>query len=169
MVHLSPSESWALVREAVVGRLAVVTGGGPDIFPVNHVVDHGTVVFRTARGTKLSAALENPAVAFEVDGYDAVNGDAWSVVVKGRAEEVKEMYDVLEVIELPIFPWHAAPEAEVHADRRRHHHRSPVPRRGWSQGVRLGLDGHHGRGLDRSRLSRATSKRAVRRPGCRGG
>lgn len=110
MVHLSPSESWALVREAVVGRLAVVVNGGPDIFPVNHVVDHGTVVFRTARGTKLSAALENPAVAFEVDGYDAVDGDAWSVVVKGRAEEVKEMYDVLEVIDLPIFPWHASPK-----------------------------------------------------------
>jgi nitroimidazol reductase NimA-like FMN-containing flavoprotein (pyridoxamine 5'-phosphate oxidase superfamily) len=109
-VHLSPSESWALVREAVVGRLAVVTDGGPDIFPVNHVVDHGTVVFRTARGTKLAAALENPAVAFEVDGYDAVDGDAWSVVVKGRAEEVKDMYAVLEVIELPIFPWHASPK-----------------------------------------------------------
>jgi nitroimidazol reductase NimA-like FMN-containing flavoprotein (pyridoxamine 5'-phosphate oxidase superfamily) len=109
-VELSPSESWALVREAVVGRLAVIVGESPEIFPVNHVVDRGTVVFRTARGTKLSAALENPAVAFEVDGYDAVNGDAWSVVVKGRVEEVREMYDVLEVIELPIFPWHAAPK-----------------------------------------------------------
>jgi nitroimidazol reductase NimA-like FMN-containing flavoprotein (pyridoxamine 5'-phosphate oxidase superfamily) len=110
MVDLSASESWALVREAVVGRLAVVADSGPDIFPINHVVDHGTVVFRTAQGTKLSAALENPAVAFEVDGYDAAGGDAWSVVVKGRAREVKEMYDVLEVIELPIFPWHAAPK-----------------------------------------------------------
>ena len=26
------------------------------------------------------------------------------------AAEVKDMYDVLEVIELPIFPWHAAPK-----------------------------------------------------------
>jgi nitroimidazol reductase NimA-like FMN-containing flavoprotein (pyridoxamine 5'-phosphate oxidase superfamily) len=110
-VELSPRESWALVREAVVGRLAVIVGASPEIFPVNHVVDRGTVVFRTGRGTKLSAALENPAVAFEVDGYDAVNGQAWSVVVKGRAEEVREMYDVLEVIELPIFPWHAAPKS----------------------------------------------------------
>ena len=142
---------WALVREAVVGRLAVIVGESPEIFPVNHVVDRGTVVFRTARGTKLSAALENPAVAFEVDGYDAVNGDAWSVVVKGRAEEVKEMYDVLEVIELPIFPVARGPQAAVHADRRRQHHRPPFPRRGWRQGVRLGHDGHHDRGLDRSR------------------
>src|SRR6476619_2758028 len=48
MEHLSVSESWSLVRSAPVGRLAVVVDGRPEIFPLNHVVDHGTLVFRTA-------------------------------------------------------------------------------------------------------------------------
>ena len=39
--------------------------------PVNFVVEHGNVVFRTAEGTKLAAAVLGTAVAFEVDGYDA--------------------------------------------------------------------------------------------------
>jgi len=109
MVELSAAESWALLREAVVGRLAVIADGRPDIFPVNHLVDHGSVVFRTAAGTKLSGALGKP-VAFEVDGYDATTGQAWSVVLKGVAQEVSRMYDVLDVLELPLFPWHAAPK-----------------------------------------------------------
>ena len=72
-----------------MGRLAVSILERPDIFPVNHVVDHGRIVFRTAAGTKLAAAVLGRAVAFEVDGYDSVAGEAWSVVVKGRAREAR--------------------------------------------------------------------------------
>lgn len=109
---LSGSESWCLLREAVVGRLAVVVDGEPDIFPVNYLVDHGSIVFRTAEGTKLAASVGAP-VAFEVDGYDPSTGEAWSVVVKGTAREVKKLYDVLDALELPLFPWHAAPKRRI--------------------------------------------------------
>jgi hypothetical protein len=113
-VKLGVSESWGLMREAVVGRLAVVPHDQPypDIFPVNFLVDHGTVVFRTAPGTKLAAAVDRP-VAFEVDGYDPATGDAWSVVVKGTAREVKDLYEVLDALNLPLFPWHAAPKPRI--------------------------------------------------------
>lgn len=107
--ELTTSECWVLLREAVVGRMAVIVEDHPEIFPVNHVVDRGSLVFRTAAGTKLSAAVGQP-VAFEVDGYDPVTGNAWSVVVKGRAEEVTKLYDVLEVVGLPLFPWHNLPK-----------------------------------------------------------
>lgn len=60
--------------------MAVATDDAADIFPINFVVDHGTVVFRTAAGTKLLAALGNRAVALEVDGFDAGARTAWSVV-----------------------------------------------------------------------------------------
>lgn len=111
-VQLGESECWVLLREAVVGRLAVVVDDGPDIFPVNHVVDHGTLVFRTAEGTKLAAAVGS-TVAFEVDGYDPVSGEAWSVVVKGRARELSGLYDVLDALDLPLFPWHASPKPRL--------------------------------------------------------
>ena len=104
-VELSATESWALLRQAAVGRLAVIIDGRPDIFPVNHVVDHGSLVFRTAAGSKLAGAVGNQ-VAYEVDGYDPETASAWSVVVKGHAHEVNRLYDVLEAVGLPLFPWH---------------------------------------------------------------
>src|SRR5450631_487685 len=108
-VELLATQSWTLLRETVVGRLAVIVDDRPDIFPVNHLVDHGSVVFRTAAGTKLAGAVGH-WVAFEVDGYDVETASAWSVVVKGRAQEVNRLYDVLDVVGLPLFPWHSAPK-----------------------------------------------------------
>jgi nitroimidazol reductase NimA-like FMN-containing flavoprotein (pyridoxamine 5'-phosphate oxidase superfamily) len=107
---LEPDECWALLRSAEVGRLAVSIMDRPDIFPINFLVDHGTVVFRTAEGTKLAAAVLGRAVAFEVDGYDAAVGEAWSVVVKGSASEIERMFEVFEVTELPLFPWITSPK-----------------------------------------------------------
>jgi nitroimidazol reductase NimA-like FMN-containing flavoprotein (pyridoxamine 5'-phosphate oxidase superfamily) len=101
---------WALIRSAEVGRFAVCTAGVPDIFPVNFLVDHGTVVFRTGEGTKLTAAIACAQVAFEVDGYDPDAGEAWGVVVKGQAEEITTMSDVLDAMTFPLFPWHAGPK-----------------------------------------------------------
>ena len=109
-IELSATESWALLRQADVGRLAVIVDDRPDIFPVNHLVDHGSVVLRTAQGTKFTGAVGH-WVAFEVDGYDQESGSAWSVVLKGEGQEVNRLYDVLEVIELPLFPWHTAPKS----------------------------------------------------------
>ena len=109
--ELPTHESLALLRESPVGRLAVVVEGRPDIFPVNHVVDHGTVVFRTARGSKFWGAAGLP-VAFEVDGYDASSGRAWSVVVHGQGEVLIRTDDVLEAMQLPIFPWQSGLKPE---------------------------------------------------------
>ena len=109
--ELATHESLALLRESPVGRLAVVVEGRPDIFPVNHVVDHGTVVFRTARGSKFWGAAGLP-VAFEVDGYDASSGRAWSVVVHGKGEVLIRTDDVLEAMQLPIFPWQSGTKPE---------------------------------------------------------
>jgi hypothetical protein len=105
-------EALALLRSVPVGRLAVVVDGVPDVFPVNHVVDHGTVVFRTAAGTKLSAAHRRQ-VAFEVDGYDASKGEAWSVVVHGSARVVYEAEEAIEALRLPIFPWQSGAKPQI--------------------------------------------------------
>ena len=103
------SEGWALVRSVPVGRLAVVVEGHPDIFPVNHLVDHGTIVVRTGTGTKLAAADRHP-VAFEVDGYDVGRAQAWSVVIKGTARSIDRLHEVVDALQLPIFPWQDGPK-----------------------------------------------------------
>lgn len=107
---LKVHECWALLRSAEVGRLAVCVDEQPDVFPVNYLVDHGTVVFRTGAGTKLAAMAANPPVAFEVDGYDPDNGAAWSIVIKGRAEQIQGFYEALDALSLPLFPWHPEPK-----------------------------------------------------------
>ena len=107
----SVSESWALLREAVIGRLAVIHDGAPDIFPVNFAVDHGTVVLRTAGGTKHDAARNHP-VAFEVDGYDTGSGEAWSVVVRGHAVEVRDVDESIEILNL-LDPWQKGPKPHL--------------------------------------------------------
>lgn len=101
---LATHECLALLRETPFGRLAVVIGGLPQIFPVNHVVDHGGVAFRTAAGTKLAGAV-GMDVAYEIDGYDLQEGKAWSVVVHGTAREMKGTDDVVAALALPLHPW----------------------------------------------------------------
>jgi hypothetical protein len=105
--ELSESTCWALLRTTSVGRLAVWVEDHPDIFPLNYAVDHGTVVFRSGAGTKLSAALADSPVALEADGYDAETAEAWSVVIRGDAEEISGGQDLMDTIDLPLSPWQA--------------------------------------------------------------
>lgn len=102
---LDPSQCWAILRESPFGRLGVVVDGRPQIFPVNHIVDHGSVLFRSAAGTKVAAAVGQPVV-FEVDGYDPGDGRAWSVMVSGPARRVTETDDLIDVMQAPLHPWH---------------------------------------------------------------
>jgi len=107
---LDPHECWTLLRGSVVGRLAISIANHPDIFPINYVVDHGTVVFRTAEGTKLAGAVLGTGVAFEADGLDTNAKEAWSVVVKGRATEIHALHELFDAADLPLFPWLAGPK-----------------------------------------------------------
>jgi nitroimidazol reductase NimA-like FMN-containing flavoprotein (pyridoxamine 5'-phosphate oxidase superfamily) len=110
MEILDTATCWALIEEAQVGRLAVSILDHPDVFPINHVVDRETLVFRSAEGTKLAAAVLGRGVAFEVDGYDAAKGEAWSVVVKGWAHEIEQLDELIAAESLPLFPWNASPK-----------------------------------------------------------
>jgi nitroimidazol reductase NimA-like FMN-containing flavoprotein (pyridoxamine 5'-phosphate oxidase superfamily) len=110
---LDDDTSWRLVGATPVGRLAISIANHPDIVPVNHVVTGDaasgwTIVFRTAEGTKLAASVLGEAVAYEVDGWDTEAGDAWSVVVKGHAEEIEHLAELMEAQDLPLFPWNAS-------------------------------------------------------------
>jgi hypothetical protein len=111
---LEPSECWAFLREARVGRLALVDQGRPEIFPVSFLVDHGAIAFRTGPGRKLSIiSSQQPAdvVAFEADGVD--DGIAWSVVVKGRAREITGLYDAIDSARLPLYPSQGGPKGHL--------------------------------------------------------
>jgi nitroimidazol reductase NimA-like FMN-containing flavoprotein (pyridoxamine 5'-phosphate oxidase superfamily) len=108
---LAPAECWRLLNDHRLGRLGVVDDGEPVILPVNYVVHRRSIAFRTAGGTKLDAVTSWPTVAFEVDGGED-RSDGWSVLVTGRAEEIRDAGDRREVEELGLEPW--APGAKLH-------------------------------------------------------
>ena len=105
MEELDQDECRRLLAERHVGRLAVPDFGGPMIFPVNYVVDEDLIVFRTDPGSKLDAATEREAVAFEVDAVDEATRTGWSVVVRGVLAEITDPADLARLRALPLYPW----------------------------------------------------------------
>jgi nitroimidazol reductase NimA-like FMN-containing flavoprotein (pyridoxamine 5'-phosphate oxidase superfamily) len=96
LIDISTEECEDLLSAATVGRLGVIVDGRPEIFPINHVYDRasGCVVFPTNDRTKCHAALNWPTVAFEVDGVEPDDAEAWSVAVVGRAEELTDAAEI---------------------------------------------------------------------------
>ena len=84
---LGESECWRLLATQPVGRVAVIVGHYPLVFPVNYALDGETIVFGTGTGTKLHA-IQSSNVTFEVDEIDVVHRAGWSVLVRGAADEV---------------------------------------------------------------------------------
>ena len=104
--ELTEDECWRRLSQAPYGRIASTAAGEIDIFPVNHRTDGRSVVFRTSAGTKLLELTIRSSIAFEIDGYD--DHEAFSVVVKGVAEEFDRDAEVIAAERLKVNPW--APE-----------------------------------------------------------
>ncbi|WP_400160633.1 pyridoxamine 5'-phosphate oxidase family protein [Arthrobacter sp. BPSS-3] len=98
-------QCWALLDSEVVGRIALIVDGHPEVFPVNFVLHRRSIVFRTAGGTKLWGAITAKPVAFEIDGYDAHEETAWSVMARGEAELVEDQAEKDAVDALLLEPW----------------------------------------------------------------
>ena len=105
---LTHEECISLLEHNHLGRIAVVVGNQPVVFPVTYAFDVHAVVFRTDPGTKLFGALRGP-VAFEVDGNDG-DGSAWSVVITGRAELVSNEADIHRLSSLELGAWDPGPK-----------------------------------------------------------
>ena len=98
-------ECLRLAASERVGRLAFASAGDIEVLPVNHVLDGSTIAFRSAPGSKLGAAIESAVVAFEVDHYDPLLRTGWSVLIKGRVEEVTEPSAVARLRSTALQPW----------------------------------------------------------------
>ena len=100
--EISDEQCWLALRASVVGRLAVRSGEGVDVFPVNFTVYEQSIYLRSAPGSKLVAIIDSPSVAFEVD--DSRGQDHyWSVVLRGTAERLADDSEITAsgVLDLP--------------------------------------------------------------------
>jgi len=98
----------SLLAAVSVGRVGFVEGGEVLVLPVNFVMDGQAVVFRTASGSKLAAAEDGSAVAFEADNYDDITQSGWSVLVSGRAEVVEDDAETGRLSRLGLYSWASA-------------------------------------------------------------
>ena len=75
-VHrLGDAGCWSYLHSQRLGRVFIMAGGRPHIFPVNYGVHERTIVFRTAAGAKLDFGPGSMS-CFEIDGYDEHHYDA---------------------------------------------------------------------------------------------
>ena len=84
VVSLDPADCYILLRTRTLGRVGTKIADDLTILPVYYAVMGDDIIFRTAPGTKLNAAVLETKVAFEVDGASP----GWSVLVRGHAEEI---------------------------------------------------------------------------------
>ena len=100
---LNEDKAWDLLAGQRLGRLAVRSDVGLDIFPVNYVVDGESLVFRTAEGTKLASLIANSLVTFEIDSWTEEVG--YSVIVKGPATPITNPAEIARAEALRLKPW----------------------------------------------------------------
>jgi uncharacterized protein len=111
---LSEADCIQMLTENSLGRLAFVIAGRPEIFPVNYAMYGDVIVLRTALGTKLRQAPQR-RVAFEIDGLDPAAGRAWSVVVKGIAEDITTRTDPFSLVRRGLTVHTLAPGDRSHS------------------------------------------------------
>ena len=92
--ELSFEECVRLLRAGIVGRVALVTPGGPQIVPVNYATAEESILVATSPYSALGTYGAHHQVAFEVDHFDYEAHTGWSVTVRGRAAAVTDPDEV---------------------------------------------------------------------------
>lgn len=99
---MTTEECWDMLRANEFGRLAFHLAGEVHLTPINYAVDHDTLLFRTAEGSKLLGVEMNPDVAFEIDEFDEHH--ARSVIIRGVARHLGEAEEH-RAENVPLRPW----------------------------------------------------------------
>lgn len=103
-------ECLRILGEHHFGRLGVLVGQQPLVFPVLYALAGRDIVFRTDPGTKLYGATGH-RVAFEIDDADMMYHSGWSVLVIGVAVEETDPVRIAELARLPLAPWVPGPKS----------------------------------------------------------
>jgi hypothetical protein len=103
LVQLSREECLELLASKKVGRVAYCAPEGPEVLPLNYVLEGDTLLFRTSPHTALGQRLRLDVAAFQVDEVDDYTESGWSVLVRGMVAAVE--YDDLPASDQRPEPW----------------------------------------------------------------
>jgi uncharacterized protein len=104
-VELSRQECLELLTAVPFGRVIFTDRAMPAAQPVNYLLDGEEIIFRTANGSKLAAAVRHAVVGFQVDEIDTRTQTGWSVLGVGEANEVVHPDRLAELTDLLADPW----------------------------------------------------------------
>jgi len=108
---LDEAECLRLIAPGGIGRLAFAGQFDLTVLPVNYVLHHGAILFRTAQAGSteedLRTGIEHAEyrVAFEVDHIDTEARDGWSVLVQGPAHHLDTPEERAEALTAGVEPW----------------------------------------------------------------
>ena len=102
---LSRQQCLDLLDRSAVGRVVFTDKALPAALPVNFALLDGDIVFRTATGSKLAAALAKAVVAFQADEIDPAFESGWSVLVQGWATLLSRTDDLARAHALGLQSW----------------------------------------------------------------
>ncbi|MFD2675118.1 pyridoxamine 5'-phosphate oxidase family protein [Gulosibacter bifidus] len=103
-VMMIPTEAEArqLLASQTVGRLVERIGEHVEIFPINYAIEGDLLIFRTAPGTKLAAAVAADEVFLQTDYVSET--EAWSVIVTGAARILDRDDEIERAEQLDLRP-----------------------------------------------------------------
>ncbi|MCP5028637.1 MAG: pyridoxamine 5'-phosphate oxidase family protein [Actinomycetia bacterium] len=102
---IAVDECWRLLASAPVGRLGFNVAGRVQILPVTYKLHDRSIIFRTAPGEKLWAAVMRQPVAFEIDAWNSRDRNGWSVLAVGVADEVTDPTVTDQLDASGLAPW----------------------------------------------------------------
>ena len=102
---LTREECEELLTQNEIGRVGFDDNGVTVILPVNYTFIAGSVLFRTAPGSKLDLASAGGRASFQIDDWDPRIRSGWSVLVKGRAESMTDAWFTTLAERFDVEPW----------------------------------------------------------------
>ncbi len=108
---LDEAECLRLISPGGVGRIAYTGRDYLTVLPVNYKLHEGAIVFRTAQdgptGEDLRTGIAHAEykVAFEIDSFDPVTREGWSVLLHGPAHHVDTAEEQALAQESGVEPW----------------------------------------------------------------
>lgn len=113
LAEIGRAECLVLLAGAQLGRVAFTEKALPAVHPVAFALDGEEIVFRTAAGSTLAAAVRHAVVGFQADHIDPVARTGWTVLGIGEAYEVLVPERLAEMADVLPRPWVAGRDGHV--------------------------------------------------------
>jgi nitroimidazol reductase NimA-like FMN-containing flavoprotein (pyridoxamine 5'-phosphate oxidase superfamily) len=109
--ELDEAECLRLIGNGGIGRLVFSGSWDLTVLPVNYKFYNGAILFRTAQhgstdqDLRTGIAHAEYKVAFQVDDFDPIGREGWSVLVQGPAHHLDSDSERAQAAQAGVVPW----------------------------------------------------------------